>query len=201
MQADRVILATGGTSYPQTGSTGDGIAIARKSGHRIIKLRRGLVPLVSRQRVPSYLDGFLLKNVRLITCAGSKKIKSEVGEVVLRSFGISGALPLSISNRAGDWLEKGLDVYAEIDLKPGLTHEQLSRRLIRDFKGGQKEDVKGVLSGLLPGKFIDFFIKACGVNGRKKVNQVTQVGKGLGRGTIRPQQARQVMAELGRIAV
>ena len=191
--ADKVILATGGVSYGFTGSTGEGIDLARKLGHRIISLRPGLVPLETRQKYPKILKGLTLKNIRLMFTDGKGKIVSEVGELLFTSFGISGPLVLSLSGQIVDWLSpvrnitqtsansmvsngvsKNKHVFVEIDLKPALSTEQLSARLLRDFKLNSKKTLKNALKSLLPQRLVDIFIEIADINPLKKASQITR---------------------------
>lgn len=172
--ADKVILATGGVSYGFTGSTGEGINLARKLGHRIISLRPGLVPLETRQKYPKILKGLTLKNIRLMFADGERQIVSEVGELLFTSFGISGPLVLSLSGKIIDWLSYGRDVYLEIDLKPALSTEQLSARLLREFKLNSKKTLKNALKNLLPKRLVDIFIEIADINPLRKASQISR---------------------------
>lgn len=170
--ADKVILATGGVSYSFTGSTGEGIELARKFGHRIIPLRPGLVPLVVRQQYPKVLEGLTLKNIRLKISDGQRQIIPEVGELLFTDSGISGPLVLSLSARIIDWLNENKHVYVEIDLKPALSYEQLNARLIREFKLSPKKSIRNVLKSLLPVSLIDVFLDMAKVSHHKKPSQI-----------------------------
>jgi len=172
--ADKVILATGGASYSFTGSTGDGIALARKFGHEIVPLRPGLVPLKIRESFPKILEGLVLKNIKLKFICESKDIETDVGELLFTSSGISGPLVLTYSGRIVDWLNQKKNVFVEIDLKPGLTSLQLEQRLLRDFKVNAKKIVKNSFKDILPIKLIDLFLKLLSIDPHKKVNQITQ---------------------------
>lgn len=174
ISADKVILATGGVSYAFTGSTGEGIELARKLGHRIIPLRPGLVPLETRQKYPKILTGLTLKNIRLMFTDGKRQIVSEVGELLFTSFGISGPLVLSLSAKIIDWLSSGRNVYVEIDLKPALSTEQLSARLLREFKLNAKKTLKNALKDLLPQRLVDILIEIADINPLRKASQITR---------------------------
>lgn len=171
--ADRIILATGGASYAFTGSTGEGMNIAAKLGHKIIPLRPGLVPLKTKQSFPKLLEGLTLKNIRLKFCDGKKQIISEVGELVFTSFGISGPLVLSLSSKITDWLNEGRPVCVEIDLKPALNEAQLELRLLREFKLHAKKSLKNVLKALLPMRLIEVFIAIAEIPSEKQTSQIT----------------------------
>jgi predicted Rossmann fold flavoprotein len=172
-QTDKLILATGGISYAFTGSTGDGINIARRLGHRIVGLRPGLVPLETRQQYPRLLEGLTLKNIRLKFSDGQRQIISEIGELLFTRLGISGPLVLSLSGQIVDWLIENKDVYAEIDLKPALSCEQLNARLLREFKFNAKKTLKNIFKDILPKRLADIFLEVAEISPDKKVSQVT----------------------------
>jgi predicted Rossmann fold flavoprotein len=172
--ADRIILATGGVSYSFTGSSGDGLEIARRLGHHLVPLRPGLSPVMIRQGYPKLLEGLTLKNICLKISDGKKEIISPVGELVFTARGISGPLVFSLSAKIGDWLQNSHNLYLEIDLKPGLSCEQLNSRLLREFKSSAKKNVRNTLKTLLPQRLIDLFMDILKVPPDKKVNQITQ---------------------------
>jgi predicted Rossmann fold flavoprotein len=182
--ADRVILATGGLSYSFTGSTGEGIELARKLGHRVIPFRAGLVPLEVKQAYPKLLKGLALKNIRLkftqllhaeAGLSDSKsRIVSEIGELLFTDFGISGPLVLSLSAKIVDWLKEGRNIFAEIDLKPALSEEQLDNRLLREFRANPRKSIKNVLKEILPTSLINVFLDILKIAPDKKANQITQ---------------------------
>jgi len=170
--ADRLILATGGVSYAFTGSTGEGLKLAEKLGHSITGLRPGLVPLETRERYP--LEGLTLKNIRIKFSDGQRQIFSDVGELLFTGSGISGPLVLTLSGQIIDWLNDDKSVYAEIDLKPALSKEQLNERLLRDFKLNPKKSIKNTLKELLPQRLIGIFLEIAKINPEKKVSHITQ---------------------------
>lgn len=172
--ADRLILATGGVSFGFTGSTGEGLDIAEKLGHRIVPFRPGLVPLETRQHYPKFLEGLVLKNIRLRFSDSKRQIDSGIGELLFTSFGISGPLVLSLSGQIVDWLQNSNTIYVEIDLKPALTREQLRARLLREFKLNPKKAIKNTLKTLLPKRLVDVFIDIAKILPDKKVSQITQ---------------------------
>jgi predicted Rossmann fold flavoprotein len=191
--ADKIILATGGVSYGFTGSTGEGLEIARRLGHSIVPPKAGLVPLETRQGYPRLLEGLVLKNIRLKFSDGQKQIVSEIGELLFTKFGISGPLVLSVSGQIVDWLSpvrsKALktttaalvrtsngesNVYVEIDLKPALSKEQLSARILREFQAGPKKSIRNALETLLPKRLVGVFLGILRILPDKKVNQITQ---------------------------
>jgi len=172
--AEKVILATGGISYAFTGSSGDGIKIAEESGHRVIPLRQGLVPLETKQKFPGQLKGLTLKNIRLIFSDTKKEIVSPVGELLFTPSGISGPLVLSLSGQIVDWLNQNKSVYVDIDLKPGLSAEQLDARLLREINLNSKKSIKNFLASLLPKKLIELSLGILKIPAEKKANQLTQ---------------------------
>lgn len=173
LPADRIIFATGGASYGFTGSTGEALGLAKDLGHNIIPLRPGLVPLVVKEEYPKRLEGLALKNIKIKFCSGKDEITSEVGELMFTGFGISGPLVLTLSGKIVDWLKDKKEVSVEIDLKPGLTREQLEARFLREFKTDAKKGIKNVMKSLLPLKLIGLFLELAKVDPHKKANQVT----------------------------
>ncbi len=172
--ADRLILATGGVSYGFTGSTGEGLDIARSLGHRIVRLRPGLVPLETKQKHPEHLEGLTLKNIRLKFRDGQKRITSEIGEVLFTRFGISGPLVLSLSGRIVEWLDNKKDVYVEIDIKPALSEEKLEARLLREFRSSPGKSIRNVLKNLLPVRMVEVFLDIGKMDHDKKAGQITR---------------------------
>ena len=172
--ARKVILATGGASFSFTGSSGDGFNIARKLGHTVIPLKPGLVPLRVEERWVKGLKGLTLKNIRLIFKGKKKKIVSNIGELLFTHFGVSGPLVLDLSRAALELLEEDKEVSLEIDLKPGLTCEQLGERLAREFKIYGNNKIKNILKNILPFRFITLFVNLIGLDYNKKGNQVTK---------------------------
>jgi len=168
----KLILATGGKSYPLTGSTGDGFKFARGLGHKIVDLRPGLVPLETAEEWIKDLQGLSLKNVRIKFSHGKKQIESEIGEMLFTHFGVSGPLVLELSSKVVDLIKIG-QVKMSIDLKPGLSEEQLDARLIRDFKNQGAKNYNNVLVELLPKKLINCFVGLSGVSANKKANQIS----------------------------
>lgn len=174
ISCDRVILATGGVSYAFTGSSGDGIELAKRLGHKIISLRSALVPLLVRQKYILKIEGLALKNIRLRFAAGGKQIISEIGELIFTKNGISGPLVLTLSGTIIDWLAEKKAVYVEIDLKPALSAEQLNARLLREFQLNSKKSIRNVLAQLLPKRMIDLFLELVKIKADKKVSHFTQ---------------------------
>jgi len=173
IEADRVILATGGRSYPRTGSDGDGYRMAQALGHTVTALRPSLVPLITKETTPAQMEGLSLKNVTLTVKKDGKKIFSDFGEMVFTAKGISGPLVLSASAHLGG--KKHTYPYqAFIDLKPALDMDTLDKRLLRDFEENINRDFSNALSNLLPAKMIPIMIEMCGIPGRQKVNTITR---------------------------
>ena len=172
MKVDRLILATGGLSYPGTGSTGDGYQWAEKWGHKITTLRPALVPLVTAESWVPELQGLSLKNVECSLWQGGKKRESEFGEMLFTHFGLTGPIILTLSGPAGALLEKGQLLTAKIDLKPALTLEQLDARIQRDFEKLSRKKAANSLDELLPQKMIPVMLRRAGIDGDKPVHQI-----------------------------
>lgn len=173
ISADRVILATGGRSYPRTGSEGDGYRMAQALGHTVTALRPSLVPLLTQETTPAQMEGLSLKNVSLTIQKDGKKVFSDFGEMVFTAKGISGPLVLSASAHLG--VKKHTYPYqAFIDLKPALDYDTLDKRLLRDFAENANRDFSNALSQLLPAKMIPVMVELCGISPRQKVNVITR---------------------------
>lgn len=174
IDADAVILATGGASYPKTGSTGDGYAMAREVGHSIVTPKPALSGLIAKEEWVKNLQGLSLKNVEaallLETNGHTKRISSEFGEMLFTHFGVSGPIILTLSRSVSKLLPKG-NVYISIDLKPALSKEQLHARLINDFK--QVRLLKNYMRELLPKMLAEMFPALANVDGDKLTNTVT----------------------------
>lgn len=172
IHAKSVILATGGRSYPRTGSDGDGFRLSEALGHTIIAPRPSLVPLTAAGDTAKRLEGLSLRNVRLTVSKDSKTVFTEFGEMLFTASGISGPLTLSASAHLGR--KHGFPYLAEIDLKPALDPEMLDKRLLRDFTEQQNRDFSNALSGLLPAKLIPVIVEMSGIPPHTKVNAVTK---------------------------
>ncbi len=172
--ADSVIIATGGMSYPLTGSTGDGYKMATALGHTVTELKPSLVPLTIHEGFCSHLSGLSLKNVTLSVFEDGKKkpLFSEMGEMLFTHFGISGPLVLSASSHIRYMGKKQYAAF--IDLKPALSHEQLDNRILRDFSEEQNKDFANSLDKLLPKSLIPVIVRLSGIDGSKKVNQISR---------------------------
>ena len=171
LQADAVIVATGGLSYPGTGSTGDGYGLARSANHTLIPTRPSLSALETAETWPAQLQGLSMKNVRLTLKQGKKTLYDQLGEMLFTHFGISGPLVLEMSCHLPDSLEQ-LDL--RLDLKPGLTAEQLDARLLRDLQENQRRQLHTVLPGLLPASLARIFPELASVEGDKICGQLTR---------------------------
>ncbi len=171
--ADAIILATGGKSYPTTGSTGDGYTFAEKLGHTIEPLSPALVPLTVNEAYCMQMQGLSLKNVKAEIRDGKRVLYDEFGEMLFTHFGVSGPLILSASSVVGDVLKKQ-NLQLCIDLKPALSEEQLDARILRDFEANKNRCFKNVLNGLLPSKMIPVVIELSEIRPEKKINEITK---------------------------
>ena len=171
-RADRVIVATGGKSYPLTGSTGDGYAWAQELGHKVTPLRASLVPLVCPGKTCPRLQGLPLKNVTLTIFENNKKLYEGFGEMLFTHFGISGPLVLSASSHMRKW-DKAT-YRAEIDLKPALDEAVLDKRILSDFSQELNTDFRNSLGGLLPRKLIPIVVERTEIDPHQKVNAITK---------------------------
>ena len=171
-----LIIATGGLSYPGTGSTGDGYRWAEAFGHSIIAPKPSLVPLVTKEKWPSRLSGLTLKNVVLTLYApDGPSLYSELGEMLFTHFGISGPLVLSGSRYLSKY--EFQDCRVSIDLKPGLSEEKLYRRITRDFELYSRKSLRNALKDLLPSGLIPILIEQSGCDGELCVSEITREQK------------------------
>jgi len=170
LTADAVVVATGGCSYPSTGSTGDGYRFAQETGHAVTERRPALVPFETKEAWTKELQGLSLRNVQISIRKDGKTLYSEFGEMLFTHFGVSGPALLSASSVMG----KNLPAQLVIDLKPALTEEQLDQRILRDFSQSMNKQLKNVLGALYPAKLVPVMIKVCGLDGEKQVNEVTK---------------------------
>ena len=174
-RADAVLVATGGVSYPTTGSTGDGYKLARQAGHTLVEPVPSLVSLVSHDPDCKKMMGLALKNVTLTLFEDGKAIFDEQGEMLFTHFGISGPLTLSASSHLGDM--KKHKYHAEIDLKPALSEEQLYDRITRDFALLANHAAQGALVKLLPSSMQPVMVERWGIDPATKANQITREQK------------------------
>lgn len=172
LKADKVIVATGGVSYPSTGSTGDGHFFAEKTGHKVTHLEPALVPFHVDGTICSRLQGLSLKNVEASLYAGGKRIYKEFGEMLFTHFGVSGPVILSASSYAVK--HKGKDLKLLIDLKPALSEDQLDHRILKDFQENINKEFKNSLGKLLPKKMIPVILELSGIPEEKKVHEITK---------------------------
>ncbi len=173
--SSKVLVATGGLSYPGTGSTGDGYQFARLAGHQIIPLTPSLIPLEVLEPWVKRLEGLSLVNVEVTSFHEGKKLQSEFGEMLFTSFGVSGPIILSLSRKISLLvLDKPNSVSISIDLKPALTKEELDLRVQRDFSKSLNKIFKNVLDDLLPQKIIPVIIELSGIDPLKPVHQINK---------------------------
>lgn len=171
--ADCVVVATGGLSYPTTGSTGDGYALAKSIGHSVTELSPALAPLTVREETAKELQGLSLKNVEVSVLKGKKVLFQEFGEMLFTHFGVSGPVILSASSFVAGELRKN-PLTLSIDLKPALSGEQLDLRILRDFEEAKNKQFKNALGRLFPAKLIPVMIEKSGISPDKKVNEITR---------------------------
>ena len=182
IKADKVILATGGVSYPLTGSTGDGQKISKKYGHTVNEMKPALVPMECFEKdICKELQGLSLRNVaiKIIDNLKNKEIYEDFGEMLFTHFGVSGPTVLSSSAHLVRYkniedLLKNKNITLKIDLKPALTEEQLDLRILRDFEEFKNKSFKNSLNKLLPQRMIDVIIQISNINPDKKVNEITR---------------------------
>lgn len=179
-ECDKVILATGGKSYPSTGSTGDGYKIAEALEHTIVKPKASLVPLELYEKDIIELQGLSLKNVSIKLIDNQKVVYEDFGEMLFTHFGVSGPIVLSASSylvktKNIEEILKSNKVEIEIDLKPALTEEKLDARILRDFEEQKNKQFKNSLDKLLPQKLIPVIIEKTNINENKKVNEITKL--------------------------
>ena len=172
--ARSVILATGGASYPGTGSTGEGYELARRLGHAVQPISPALVPLeVAEHLTVGHMQGLSLRNVRVWTQSKGKVLGSGFGEMLFTHFGLSGPVILSLSQEVVRAFEAGEEVTVHIDLKPALDDQKLDARLVRDLRGRGRQQLKTVLKGLLPAGMILVCLERTGLPGDKRASQMT----------------------------
>lgn len=173
MQADEVIVATGGFSYQTTGSTGDGYRFAKEMGHTVTDIHPSLVPFLAKEGYVQQMQGLALKNVEVRILNGKKLLYQEFGEMLFTHFGVSGPLLLSASAAIKPSLTAG-ELSMFIDLKPALSEEQLDHRLLREFDEAKNKQFKNSIGGLFPAKMIPVMLELSGIDPEKKVNEITK---------------------------
>ena len=172
--ADAVIIATGGVTYPATGSTGDGYALAAQAGHTIIPPKPSLVPLETVESWPSEVSGLALKNVEMTIRDHDQVLDKAFGEMLFTHFGLSGPIVLSLSKVVTAAAEMGRGLTALIDLKPALSEEKLDERLLRNNQKFSRKHFINSLDELLPASLIPVFVRLVGIDPHKPVNQLTK---------------------------
>lgn len=172
IEAGKVILSTGGASYKDTGSTGEGFQIAKALTHTIKELRGGLVPLRAKEEWAKDLQGLALKNVRIIFTAGKNKKQSEIGELMFTHFGVSGPLVLDLSADIVSLIKEHKEVKLSIDLKPGIRAEEMENKLLREFRDHGGKEIKNVLGDMLPSRLVPVMMKLTGIDGKKVSSQI-----------------------------
>lgn len=170
---DACIVATGGLSYPITGSTGDGFEFAKKAGHKVTECLPSLVPMEAEESWVSELMGLSLRNVTVQIYDGKKKLYDDFGEMLFTHYGVSGPLVLSASSYIGKKLKEH-PLKMVIDLKPALSREQLDKRVLRDFDANQNRQFHNAVGGLFPAKLVPVIIKLSGIAPDKKVNVISK---------------------------
>lgn len=173
LAADKVVIATGGCSYPSTGATGDGYRFAQALGHTVTEKQPSLVPFETAEEWVRDLQGLSLKNVSVRIRHGNRLLFEDFGEMLFTHFGVSGPLLISASSLIGDYRED-MPFSMEIDLKPALAEEQLDKRVLRDFEENQNRQFKNALSKLFPSKLIPVIIRLSGIEADTKVNAITK---------------------------
>ncbi|MCD8012660.1 MAG: NAD(P)/FAD-dependent oxidoreductase [Lachnospiraceae bacterium] len=173
VKADAVIVATGGLSYPVTGSTGDGYRFAKETGHRLTDCSPSLVPIETDGTEAQQMQGLSLRNVEVSIFDGKKELFREFGEMMFTHFGVTGPLVLTASCVIQKRLnERPLSMF--IDCKPALTEEQLDRRILREFDAAKNKQFKNVLGILFPSKMIPVIIRTCGIPEERPVHEITR---------------------------
>lgn len=173
LYGDGVVIATGGISYPSTGSTGDGYRFARTCGHKVTELSPSLVPMEVKEWYAKELMGLSLRNIEIKVTAENKKLYEEFGEMLFTHYGVTGPVILSASSIVGKRL-KEQELTLHIDLKPALTEEQLDRRVLREFEANQNRQFKNAVDSLFPAKLRPVIVELSGISEEKKVNEITK---------------------------
>ncbi len=174
LNADHIIVCTGGLSYQTTGSTGDGLRWAQKNGIGVTDTRPALVPLNVKEDYVMSMQGLSLKNVNLSIYNGKKKLYDNFGEMLFTHFGVSGPLVLSASSIIGKTLQSEGKLNAFIDLKPALSVEELDARILRDFNDNMNKHLSSVLRGLLPSSMVPVFIELLDIDDSRQINSITK---------------------------
>lgn len=170
---DAVIVATGGISYPSTGSTGDGYRFAGKCGHKVTELSPSLVPMEVKEWYAGELMGLSLRNIEIRITDGKKKLYQEFGEMLFTHYGVTGPVILSASSIVGNRL-KDKELTLHVDLKPALTEEQLDKRVLREFEANHNRQFKNAVDSLFPAKLRPVMVELSGIPEEKKVHEITK---------------------------
>lgn len=173
ISGDAVIVATGGISYPSTGSTGDGYRFARETGHKVTELLPSLVPMVVKESYAGELMGLSLRNISIRVTDGKKKLYEEFGEMLFTHYGVTGPVILSASSVVGKKL-KERELTLHIDLKPALDEEQLDKRVLREFEANHNRLFRNSVDSLFPAKLRPVMVELSGIPDDKKVNEITR---------------------------
>jgi len=171
--SDHIILATGGKSYPATGSNGEGYELARKAGHTIMEVRPGLVPVETEGDLAQKLKDLNLKNVKAIVWANERKTAEAFGEMIFTHFGLSGPIILTLSRIIVEALHNGKKVKVTFDLKPALDEQKLDKRLLRDMNEQSKKKLSSIMQNWLPAAMVPVFIDLLDLDPEKESHQVT----------------------------
>lgn len=173
ISGDAVIVATGGISYPSTGSTGDGYRFARETGHKVTELLPSLVPMVVKESYAGELMGLSLRNISIRVTDGKKKLYEEFGEMLFTHYGVTGPVILSASSVVGKKL-KERELTLHIDLKPALDEEQLDKRVLREFEANHNRLFRNSVDSLFPAKLRPVMVELSVIPDDKKVNEITR---------------------------
>ncbi len=173
IMADNYLIATGGKSYPNTGSTGDAYKWLKNIGHTVVEPKPALTPVIVKGTIVKKLEGLSLKNVEISLYKQNKKIDSRFGEAIFTNNGISGPIILDMSKKISENKTKNLKL--KIDYKPALDYPILDKRIQRDFYEQKNKQFKNSLNKLLPKKLIPVIIELCGTNESKKANEITKI--------------------------
>lgn len=173
IEGDACIVASGGLSYPSTGSTGDGYRFARKCGHTVTELLPALVPIEVKEWYAKELQGLSLRNIRVQITDGKRKVYEEFGEMLFTHYGVTGPVILSASSIVGNILKKK-ELMLHIDLKPALSVEKLEQRVLREFESNHNRQFKNVAASLFPSKLRPVMVELSGIPSEKKINEITK---------------------------
>lgn len=173
LKAEDVIVATGGLSYPATGSTGDGYRFAEELGHTVTELSPSLVPLRTKEAYIPKLQGLSLRNTGLTVKSGKKVLYKDFGEMMFTHFGVTGPMILSASAHLGKYLKKG-ELQGYLDLKPALSAEQLDGRILREFEAAPNKQFKNVIGVLFPASLTPVMLEIGGISPEKAIHEITR---------------------------